>query len=265
MWVGFVLVVGALAVTALLWRAPGVLPQDAVLISAATIAVFAACWSVVAALVSHRSNATAVHARIHEVLNSRNAYRWRRLLHADFDRVLVAAVGDVSGATAQERSGWTAWEAARRIKELSSAGRTPDGDEVLTRRFHSALMIFKTLPDADVATDALEVVEMTLMGLDVLCSPAWKSVAQSRLNREAYEGLLRDTAPHTVPFIAIEKWLRGTRAAGYKRFYIQRLRKIGVLPDIVPEQCREDIMEMLGLSAGKRSEPAGGEGPGEVE
>jgi hypothetical protein len=75
-------------------------------------------------------------------------------------------------------------------------------------------------------TDALEVVEQTLLTFDLLAVPDWMQVAVTNELARFHVSVLRNTAPMILPFVALQIRLRGDN--GYKQQYLRLLNKLSI-------------------------------------
>ena len=76
--------------------------------------------------------------------------------------------------------------------------------------------------------EALDIAENTLADFDLLAIPFSLDIEAAKEAAKVWEPILRDTAPALLPFVAIQRKLRGEAGQDYKKHYLHMLNELGM-------------------------------------
>ena len=155
---------------------------------------------------------TAVHHR----LTHSDEWKHRGFLHAEFDLLFERALGMLSHH-------FQCWQGIQNGLWTRETMKHLWGMEDQIPRFHAAL-----------SGPALEAVEHTLLSFDVLSIPVCEGLESARRAADAYRDLIARTAPHILPFVALEGTLRGNK--DYQPHYLGMLETLGILKELEHEK-----------------------------
>ena len=158
------------------------------------------------------ANRISVAAEFHKHLNSLESRRTRRYLHRDFDSHLRKACRECGIPGPVD------------LMELEEPKTAQPGT---LQKFNDCLRRITLGGSHDMS--ALDAIESTLGDFDSIAILVWHGSDPGRRASKDYKGVLNALKPHLVPFIRMQRGLRGDKA--YKGHLIYFLSAIGVIEE----------------------------------
>jgi hypothetical protein len=162
---------------------------------------------------SRQANEFSVITSIHERLSSDKSYRIRGYLHSDFSSHLARAVTNILGKQ------YVIGGRVDVTRVLSSLKEDLDKQAEFNRKLKKQ----KTSVDR---VSALEAVELTLLDFDLLAVPFYLGIEPAQVPAEVWKNVLEATAKEILPFVAIQRQLRGDPE--YKKHYLYLLNELKI-------------------------------------
>jgi len=169
---------------------------------------------------SQQANTFATLTTIHQVMYNDRNQRIRRYLLTEFSNHLADAVENVlSGGYLTNANG------QRRVS-IQSVLETLEEDSSKLDEFNERLGRSRPVEGKDVSI--LEAVEFTLTAFDLIAVPVYLKNKAAKEAAWAYWGILDRTSRDILPFVAIQKQLRGCDDKVYKIHYLQLLKIMNI-------------------------------------
>jgi hypothetical protein len=162
-----------------------------------------------------QANEFSVITIIHERLSTDRNYRIRGYLHSDFPSHLAKAVTNILGEQYVFGDRVDVTQVLSNLKE----------DQVKKRAFNQEL---KEQGTSVHGISALEAVELTLLDFDLLAVPLCRRIEPARDAAEAWKIVLEATATEILPFVAVQRQLRGSSDPEYKKHYLYLLHELKI-------------------------------------
>jgi hypothetical protein len=164
---------------------------------------------------SRQANEFSVITSIHERLSSDKSYRIRGYLHSDFSSHLARAVAKVLGEQYVFGNHVDVKKVLSNLKE----------DHTKKRELSQEL---KNQTTSVPGVSALEAVELTLLDFDLLAIPVYRGIEPAQDAAESWKIVLEATAKEILPFVAIQRQLRGSSDPEYKKHYLYLLNELKI-------------------------------------
>ncbi len=152
--------------------------------------------------ISNESNIFSVFVRVHEIISNESSRRVRKYLYDDFTAHLVTTTREVLG---QEYI--TTVSGKEKINIGIVLSNLPEDD--LKRSVFNNKLNSITVNIGDIHTNALEAVESTLSDFDFIAISAYSRLDPAKKVAKVYGSIFLATASVVLPFVLIQKKLRG--------------------------------------------------------
>jgi hypothetical protein len=181
------------------------------------IGLFLVALSVFAAIdankKSRQANEFSVITSIHEKLSTDRSYSIRGYLYSGFPSHLARAVAKVLGEQYVFGNHVDVKKVLSNLKE----------DHIKKRELSQEL---KNQTTSVPGVSALEAVELTLLDFDLLAIPVYRGIEPAQDAAESWKIVLEATAKEILPFVAIQRQLRGDPE--YKKHYLYLLNELKI-------------------------------------
>jgi len=167
---------------------------------------------------SQQTNTFATLTTIHQVMYDDRNQRIRRYLFTKFSSDLADAVKEVLGSEYLADVGGQNRVSIKMVLEGLKLDRS------LLDKFNKRLD--RDYPVEGVST--LECAEFTLAAFDLIALPIYMKIEAAEEPARAYKGVLERTSEAILPFVAIQKQLRGETDEEYKIHYLHLLKQLGI-------------------------------------
>ncbi len=161
---------------------------------------------------------------IWKVMSNPKGSQMRAYIYYDFPGDLAHAAGTHLGPEFVDGTPGMALSRVKIDKVLRDVKENP------AQRTSFERQLTATVPSGKPFT-ALEAVESTLRDFDIIALPVYLGVGSAKQLAAAYRSDLQRTADAVLPFVAIEKRLRGSSDPDYKKHYLKLLQQLGKLPE----------------------------------
>jgi len=165
---------------------------------------------------SQQANTFAALTDIHQVMYDDRNQRIRRYLFTKFSSDLADAVKEVLGSEYLADVGGQNRVSIKKVLEGL--------DRSLLDKFNKRLN--RDYPVEGVSI--LECAEFTLAAFDIIALPSYLKIKAAEEAGRAYKGVLERTSEKLLPFVAIQKQLRGETDEEYKIHYLHLLKQLGI-------------------------------------
>ena len=168
-----------------------------------------------------QTNKLSLISKIHEQLNNEKSYNIRYYLNTEFQRHLARRTKEILGENFvknHDNDSTMCVDTGKVIKELKE-----DNDKL--NKFNRALRNHINVVGN---YNLLDAIEYTLLDFDVIALPFYLGIEPAKEVAIEYEPIIKRTAEVILPFIAIQRQLRGSQDPKYKKPYLYLLQGLKI-------------------------------------